>query len=61
MEGDNDLGSMRFEPSFAPHTGVVPRATGDGIDAPSGPDRTLDSPDGARISMSNLTRGLELA
>jgi hypothetical protein len=26
-----------------------------------GPDRTLDSPDGARISMSNLTRGLELA
>jgi hypothetical protein len=34
MEGDNDLGSMRFEPSFASHTGVVPRATGDGIDAP---------------------------
>jgi hypothetical protein len=26
-----------------------------------GPDRTLDSPGGARISMSNLTRGLELA
>ncbi len=26
-----------------------------------GPDRTLGSPDGARISMSNLTRGLELA
>jgi hypothetical protein len=25
------------------------------------PDRTLDTPDGARISMSNLTRGLELA
>jgi hypothetical protein len=26
-----------------------------------GQDRTLDSPDGATISMSNLTRGLELA
>ena len=34
MEGDNDLGSMRFVPSFAPHTSVLPRATGDGIDAP---------------------------
>ena len=35
MEGDNDLGSMRFEPSFAPHTGVGPRATADGIDTPT--------------------------
>jgi hypothetical protein len=34
VEGDNDLGSMRFKPSFAPHTSVLARAASDGIDAP---------------------------
>src|SRR3712207_9383521 len=34
VEGACDLGSTRFDLYLAPHTGVLPRAAAEGIDAP---------------------------